>query len=126
MTGQPAPTSEKAYETRDLSARILARILCGLLSFALIAVGVTYEMVTKLRHTTAADLPTATAIETTPITPPAPRLQTAPRIDLGETEAHVRAQLNSYGWVDRAQGIAHIPIDRAMALTVGKSLDAPP
>ena len=28
-------------------------------------------------------------------------------------EAH-DAKLNSYGWVDRAKGIAHVPIDKAM------------
>lgn len=29
-----------------------------------------------------------------------------------------RARLESYGWVDRQAGIAHIPIDRAMDLVV--------
>jgi hypothetical protein len=28
------------------------------------------------------------------------------------------ARLESYGWVDRANGVAHIPIERAMALVV--------
>lgn len=31
-----------------------------------------------------------------------------------EREAHER--LSSYGWVDRNQGVAHIPIDRAMVM----------
>jgi hypothetical protein len=28
------------------------------------------------------------------------------------------ARLHAYGWVDRGRGIAHIPIERAMAVTV--------
>jgi len=49
------------------------------------------------------------------ITPPQPRLQTDPEADLA---AYVRKEqhlLNSYGWVDREHGIAHIPIGIAMA-----------
>jgi len=48
------------------------------------------------------------------ITPPQPRLQTDPEADLA---AYVRKEqhlLNSYGWVDREHGIAHIPIGIAM------------
>jgi hypothetical protein len=31
------------------------------------------------------------------------------------------ARLRSYGWVDRPGGVAHIPIDRAMALVVDEN-----
>jgi hypothetical protein len=31
------------------------------------------------------------------------------------------ARLHTYGWVDRAHGIAHIPIDRAMGLIVAET-----
>ena len=48
------------------------------------------------------------------ITPPEPRLQTDPEADLG---AYVRKEqhlLDSYGWADRAHGIAHVPVQIAM------------
>jgi hypothetical protein len=32
------------------------------------------------------------------------------------------SQLNSYGWVDEKAGVAHIPIERAMELTVQRGL----
>jgi len=51
-----------------------------------------------------------------PVTPPNPRLQVNPKIDLREKLSQERAQLNSYGWVDRQRGIAHIPIDRAIEM----------
>jgi hypothetical protein len=35
-------------------------------------------------------------------------------------------QLNSYGWVDETAGVAHIPIERAMELTVQRGLPVRP
>lgn len=58
--------------------------------------------------------------------PPTPRLQTQPFKDVYELKASERAILHSYGWVDKANGIAHIPIDRAMALTLERGLPARP
>ena len=34
--------------------------------------------------------------------------------------------LNGYGWVDRARGVAHIPIDRAMDEIVAGAVPPPP
>ena len=50
------------------------------------------------------------------VLPPAPRIQVNPDRDIEELRASERAQLESYGWVDRTAGIAHIPIERAMSL----------
>jgi hypothetical protein len=35
-------------------------------------------------------------------------------------------QLNSYGWIDKDAGVAHIPIERAMELTVQRGLPVHP
>ena len=32
------------------------------------------------------------------------------------------ARLSAYGWIDRAAGIAHIPVDRAIDIVVEKGL----
>jgi hypothetical protein len=48
------------------------------------------------------------------INPPSPVLQLDPQSDLQKFRAQEEARLNSYGWVDRAKGIVHIPIDEAM------------
>ena len=53
---------------------------------------------------------------------PPPRLQTNPESDLGKSRASEAARLNSYGWVDRKAGIAHIPIERAIQLTIERGL----
>lgn len=44
------------------------------------------------------------------VLPPAPRLQTHAREDLEAYMSRERELLDSYGWVDRARGTAHVPI----------------
>jgi hypothetical protein len=39
-------------------------------------------------------------------------------------KAEHAAKLNGYGWVDRAKGVAHIPIERAMEAVAGGTLPA--
>lgn len=56
--------------------------------------------------------------------PPAPRLQTQPFKDVYQLKTEQRGVLTSYGWVDRANGVVHIPIDRAMELTLQRGLPA--
>jgi hypothetical protein len=45
---------------------------------------------------------------------PEPQLQSNPAADLRRFKAEELSRLDSSGWVDRSQGIAHIPIDEAM------------
>jgi hypothetical protein len=49
--------------------------------------------------------------------PPSPRLQTQPFKDVYLLKQGQNERLNSYGWMDRANGYVHIPIERAMQLT---------
>jgi len=48
--------------------------------------------------------------------PPAPRLQVFPVRHWRDFEAAEANRLSSYGWMDRANGVVHIPIERAMEL----------
>jgi hypothetical protein len=53
------------------------------------------------------------------------RLQSAPQTDKAHYLAEKRRRLESYGWVDRQAGIAHIPIDVAMKqLTDGQGQES--
>jgi hypothetical protein len=58
------------------------------------------------------------SVQREPPTPPSPRLQAAPRPDLAALRAAADGRLEHYGWVDRTAGVAHVPIERAMALLV--------
>jgi hypothetical protein len=57
-----------------------------------------------------------------PHVPPEPRLQPDERAQLRVLRAYEKEQLDSYGWVKKSSGIVHIPIERAMALTVERGL----
>lgn len=46
--------------------------------------------------------------------PPAPRLETDPHADLEAYLARQRMRRDSYGWVDRAHGITHVPVAAEM------------
>ena len=46
--------------------------------------------------------------------PPQPRLEIDEPAALARARAEEDGQLHSYGWVDRARGIVHIPIEEAM------------
>lgn len=56
--------------------------------------------------------------------PQTPRLQTQPFKDIYQLKNEQRGALTSYGWVDKATGVVHIPIDRAMQLTIERGLPA--
>ncbi len=56
--------------------------------------------------------------------PPAPRLQVAPSRDFQAYLAHENKILNTYGWVNRQQGIVRIPIQQAMNLLLKQGFPA--
>lgn len=66
--------------------------------------------------------PPATLVNAKRQPPPRPRLQTDAPADLQEMRAREDAVLESYGWVDRQNGIVHIPVQRAMELLVERGL----
>ncbi len=53
---------------------------------------------------------------------PEPRLEATPGVALAKDLAAQRVKLESYGWVDQKNGIAHIPIYHAMKLLLQRGL----
>lgn len=66
--------------------------------------------------------PTVTPFASSRPLPPEPRLQPKPENDLQNYLEDQHTELNSYGWVDRSQGIVRIPIERAMQLLLQQGL----
>jgi hypothetical protein len=56
----------------------------------------------------------------------APMLETDERGQFRNFLINQENQLNSYGWVDEKDGVAHIPIEHAMELTVQRGLPVYP
>ena len=49
--------------------------------------------------------------------PPSPRLQTQPFKDVYLLKQGQGERLETFGWADKANGVVHLPIERAMELT---------
>ena len=105
------------YERQDADVRTLAWLLAGLLTAALVALGL---MDLLYRHFASREArrqpPPTTLAGTRNSVPPEPRLQNTPFEDLHKLRAEEDAALASYGWVDRRAGIVRIPIEKAMEM----------
>ena len=55
---------------------------------------------------------------------PAPLLQTnrSAHEDIAKLKTAENAELHSFGWVDKAKGVAHIPVEEAMKMTLEEGL----
>ena len=115
--GMATTTVERGHEARDASVRVTLWVAAGLVGLtALIQVVLFFHMqgLWRLRrHQVPPPSPVASAL---PSEPPAPRLETAPSLDLRALRADEDTRLHAYGWVDREARIVHIPIDRAIDL----------
>jgi len=54
--------------------------------------------------------------------PPPPRIQPDPGADLQSYRESEQNLLNTYGWVDRQNGVVRMPVDRAMELLLQRGL----
>ena len=122
----PTPPGAE-YEHTDIDPGIGYRFGIWLAVSMVVGAGIVYGTYTLLeRRADQADaaarrFPLAQGVSQAP---PAPRLQTQPFKDVMQLKAEQRAVLNSYGWVDKANGVVHIPIERAMSLTLQRGLPA--
>ena len=125
-----APPSAKSrgqgHETEDMSGGLMAGLALFLGTVVCVVVFGMIEVRTWIRSSYVSDQPALTALQTAPITPPGPHLQADPVKDINQLRAKEDALLHGYAWVDPAHTRARIPIDRALALTVGRSLEHAP
>ncbi|MCC6393068.1 MAG: hypothetical protein IT167_20885 [Bryobacterales bacterium] len=57
--------------------------------------------------------------------PPSPRLQAFPSKDLAAFQAQQLSRVESYGWVDKQAGTAHVPVEKAMEMLLKSGLPVP-
>lgn len=129
--GQPGtpPTvqARKAgHETRDLNGRTLAVLVAGLGGTVAAVIALMVGLMGYFDHTISAAAPSYTAQQTAAIAPPPPNLQNAPLADIARLHEREEKLLENYAWIDPAHTRARVPIERAMALMVGRKLDAAP
>lgn len=59
---------------------------------------------------------------TDPRLPPEPRLQALPAKDLAAFREHQSHVTETFGWVDKAAGVARVPVDKAIDMVLEKGL----
>ena len=109
--------AETQYEKSDISLKAVG--LAALAVAALLVLG------PLTLHLFATGVPDDVARQPT-IAPPPPRLETNPPADLKTLRVREEQQLTSYGWVDRARGIVHVPIAEAMKRVAAQGIDGFP
>jgi hypothetical protein len=114
----------KGYERSDVRAKWIGAVVAFL---AIGAVAIHFILHFQLGILTKRPPPrdawsTAAARVTPQIPTNAPRLQISAPADLAAFRSREDAELNSYGWINKTEGIVRIPIQEAMNLIVEKNL----
>ena len=138
--GQPGP--EPGFEREDLGARGAFAFMIGLaivgvvIYFIVIGIYSFLDKYERSRMTTASPLVTSKGAMSRVVTQDymdkqfkengVPMLEINERGQFRDYLMNQENQLNSYGWVDEKAGVAHIPTERAMELTVQRGLPVCP
>ena len=115
----PTPAGAQ-YEHTDVNVAIGYNFAMWLAVAMLLSLGVVYGVFwvfgdrQNASDVAAQQFPLAAGLEKEP---PSPRLQTQPFKDLYLLKQGQGERLETFGWADKANGIVHIPIERAMELT---------
>src|SRR4051812_40047398 len=111
------PPKRDKGDDSELDYRTIVRFAVGLFTVTVAVLGIMWWMsIAFKRQEEAKDPPASPLAEARldPI-PPGPRLQSSPPRDMDELRARDHDALTTYGWVDPANGVAHIPVERAIS-----------
>src|SRR5215467_13965648 len=106
------------YEGNDISFPTIVRVVVVFVVITAILYVAVWWLFRYLRAEDQRRDVRRTLVEAQPPIPPEPRLEVDPLADFQEYARQQRETLDSYGWVSRAEGRVHIPIDRAMDLVI--------
>lgn len=90
----------------------------ALLLAVLLCAGAVALLLGHLRNEAAHQQPRLGSLERERLLPPEPRLQATPYADGQAFRAKAVQQRDSYGWVDRDQGIVRVPLAEAQRLLI--------
>jgi hypothetical protein len=120
MSEQPTSGQGASGFDREISVRGLAFFVAGLVGLMVVAGVLMWLLSSSLREQRlAADPPLPLLPEARqPYEISGPRLQADPAADLAALRAEEELQLSTWGWADEADGLARVPIERAMEMLV--------
>jgi cell division protein FtsN len=114
----PSTASPSSHEGADLNVPLVVQIVVILAAILVVLVLLVVFLFHYFNHEYPARTSEAAPVITAADLPPQPRLQVDPKRELEEVRAKEDQHLDGYAWVDQQNGIAQIPIDRAMVLWV--------
>jgi len=117
MSDRAERNPETTYERSDRNVAAIAIVMAMLLLLVAIAVLALYFGF----RAAALDVQRSPTVAMPP-----PALQTDPQQELARLRAREEQLLYSYYWIDRDQGIVHIPIAEAMRRVATKGIDGFP
>jgi hypothetical protein len=117
--------ARQGYEQRDAHLRPLLFFAAGLVALVAASFVVTWWL------TAAFGKRQEQALRPHPMSgfrrgPEGPVLQATPNAELDRHRAEEQARLEGYGWIDRTNGVVHVPIERAMELLLERGLPTRP
>ena len=132
------------HETTDIHLDGVGRITLGFVVFMALVVGAMYlllhlfsgrdaagqravgPMVEQADGSRPAMMSAPNDMESMGRVPAGPKLLTNEPMALGQYRDAQTSRLNGYGWVNRAGGVVHLPIARAIELTAERGLPVAP
>ena len=114
------------FERADVVPGVIVRWAIGLGLVSVISAALAVWLLVFLRHHEEAGDPQRPVLyfSAEARQPEGVRLQSKPFDDLHALREHEGRILNSYGWVDPAAGVVHIPIESAMRLYAARQAGA--
>ena len=115
---------ENRFDHGDVNFKALSKFAIGLVITAIFSAGLVLGIFQYMLHreggvpASRIESPAQDARQL----PPEPRLEETPMTDLQEMRAAEDKVLHNYAWLDQANGIVRIPIDRAMDLIAERGL----
>ncbi len=117
---------EVLHETSDINVWSVGRFAIGLGLLCVFSLFLLYGLFRYFQSATGGPMPSTELNVDARTLPPAPRLQHSPILDLREMREAEDKILNGYGWIDRAHGIVHVPISRAIQMLAQRGLPSRP
>ncbi|NLR97262.1 hypothetical protein HGP17_10505 [Rhizobium sp. P38BS-XIX] len=99
------------YEASDVSIRVILLAGVGLFAGIGLSILIAFGILSLVKPVPQ---PPSRPFRAQPLG--GPRLEVSPLADRARLQAQAQGRLEGYGWTDKANQIAHIPIDRAMAI----------
>jgi len=128
MSDHPRPQHEPAEFDSEIHVKAIFGVLAGLtLLVALSFAGMgAFSRFLKARAVARDPEPLPIAEANQPRPRPRAALQADPAADMAKYAKEEEAAVSSYAWVDRANGVAQIPVERALEIVAERGLPVPP